>query len=374
MKLSLLLAVLLSALGGGVFGAWLVESGHLADDAPQLGTTSTPPTQSVEPAAPPQQVMPALSYANAVKMAANAVVSIYTSDAANRAARESDRDYQDFYAESDPRASGIGSGVVISEDGFIITNYHVIRGAGQVYIGSPREHNPTAEVMGTDPETDLALLKVELENPHPIVFADSDDLENGDVVLAIGNPFGVGKTVTMGIVSALGRKDVGISTYERFIQTDAAINPGNSGGALVNTRGELVGINTAIVSNSGSYQGIAFAVPSNQVRDIIELLRTQGRVVRGWLGVSIHTAHIEEDKRDYAEVVGLFKDGPAEDAGLAPGDLILSINDKEVADSSVAIDLIARIAPGEPIRMSIARDGELREITAISAERPSLAE
>ena len=375
MRFTLLLALLIAATGGGVIGAWLVENSLLAPATRPSVAAGGQKEKSQESAiaagvSTSASSITTHSYATAVQVAENAVISIYTSDADN----QGNRNYRDFFGQANPRASGIGSGVVINSDGYIITNYHVIRGAGQIYIGTPREQNLTAEVIGTDPETDLALLKADLKDHHPIAFADSDALHNGDVVLAIGNPFGVGKTVTMGIISALGRKDVGISTYERFIQTDAAINPGNSGGALINTKGELVGINTAIVSNSGSYQGIAFAVPSNQVKSIIDLLLTQGRVVRGWLGVSIHTAYIEEKSRSHAEVVGLFKDGPAAAAGLAPGDLILTINNTEVADSSAAIDLIARIAPGEPIAMSIYRDHKVIEITAISAERPSLAE
>ena len=370
MKPSIFVAILIAALAGGSLGALLVEKNLLSlallnDTAP----IHSPPTSNSDTIV---RTQPTQSYASAVEQAANAVVSIYTSESLG-ATPSSDQDYEDFYAEINPDASGIGSGVIISTSGLIITNYHVIRGSGKVFIGTPRSQHYLATVIGSDPETDLALLQADLTNPQPITFADSDSIRNGDVVLAIGNPFGVGKTVTMGIVSAIGRKDVGLSTYERFIQTDAAINPGNSGGALVNTQGQLVGINTAIVSNSGSFQGIAFAVPSNQVKSIIDLLQKHGRVVRGWLGVSIQTARIQAENRSYAEVVGLFKNSPAERAGLAPGDLILSINDDAVSDASDAIELIALIAPGSPIRMTIARDGETLTLTATSAERPSIA-
>jgi len=249
----------------------------------------------------------------------------------------------------DRREQGMGSGVIVSKDGYVLTNNHVVADAQEIKVTTSDRHNYDATIVGTDPKSDLAVIKIkgDVSNLKPVEFGDSGRLRLGDIVLAIGNPFGVGQTVTMGIVSAKGRSDLGIETYEDFIQTDAAINPGNSGGALINGEGKLVGINTAILSRSGGYQGIGFAIPSNMVSPIMDSLRKSGKVVRGWLGVAIQDVDQElADAMKLPQASGILlsdvKPGtPAAKAGLIRGDVVLKVDGKVVDTSGQFRNMIA---------------------------------
>jgi serine protease DegQ len=262
---------------------------------------------------------------------------------------------------------GLGSGVVMSADGYVLTNNHVVEDAGTIAVALGEGKPAPAKVVGTDPETDLAVLKIEARELTPIALGDSDALQVGDVVLAIGNPFGVGQTVTQGIVSGTGRNRVGINTFENFIQTDAAINPGNSGGALVDAAGRLVGINTAILSPSGGSLGIGFAIPARTATDVMSQLIKEGRVARGWIGVEaldLTPALARElgvRASAGAVLVRLLKGGPADRAGMRPGDVVVSLNGKPVADTRDLINGTAAIKPGSQGEFLVLRSsGELK--------------
>jgi serine protease Do len=268
--------------------------------------------------------------------------------------------------QEDRREQGMGSGVIVSKDGYILTNNHVVADAQEIKVTTSDRKNYTATIVGTDPKSDLAVIKLkgDVSNLTPAEFGDSGRLRLGDIVLAIGNPFGVGQTVTMGIVSAKGRTDLGIEAYEDFIQTDAAINPGNSGGALINSEGKLVGINTAILSRSGGYQGIGFAIPSNMASPIMESLKTSGKVIRGWLGVAI-----QDVDQELAEAMKLpaatgivlsdVKPGtPAAKAGLARGDVVLKVDGKVVDTSGQFRNVIAASGSKRKVRLDLVRDGK----------------
>jgi len=282
------------------------------------------------------------------------------------------------------KQSGLGSGVIVRKDGFILTNNHVIRGADEIKVTLPDKREFKGEVIGTDQKTDLAVIKVEADELPEIHLGDSDELKVGETVLAIGNPFGLNATVTSGIVSAKGRANVGIADYEDFIQTDAPINPGNSGGALVNIRGELIGINTAIFSTTGGYQGIGFAIPSNMAKVVMENLIEKGKVVRGWLGVTIQTLTPElaeqfnlEDKRGV--LVGDVSDGgPAEKAGIQRGDVIVEYNGENVDDVTNLRNMVANTPPDGKVTIKLIRDGKTKSfdvrISEMASDIGSLAE
>lgn len=324
-----------------------------------------------------------VSYAQAVESAAPAVVNIYTRTVVRQNVHPlfNDPFFRNFFdSESIPQReriqSSLGSGVILSPQGYIVTNNHVISGADSIIVALKDGREAVAEVMGTDPETDLAVLKVTLNDLPSITLAKSDTHRVGDVVLAIGNPFGVGQTVTMGIISATGRNSVGLNTYEDFIQTDAAINPGNSGGALIDAYGNLIGINTAIFSKSGGSQGIGFAIPSNLTKQVMLDLIQHGRVIRGWLGIEI-----QELTPDLAEsfglnrmqgliIAGVFRNGPAHLAGLQPGDIMLSINDQAITDGRKSMTDIARLRPGAQVDVNVLRDGKEISVIAEVGERP----
>jgi serine protease Do len=260
----------------------------------------------------------------------------------------------------------MGSGVIVSKDGYILTNNHVVADAQEIKVTTSDRKNYTATIVGTDPKSDLAVIKLkgEVSNLKPAEFGDSGQLRLGDIVLAIGNPFGVGQTVTMGIVSAKGRTDLGIEAYEDFIQTDAAINPGNSGGALINSEGRLVGINTAILSRSGGYQGIGFAIPSNMASPIMDSLKKNGKVVRGWLGVAIQDVDQElADAMKLPNATGILlsdvKPGtPAAKAGLQRGDVVLKVDGKIVDTSGQFRNVIAASGSKKKVRLDFVRDGK----------------
>jgi len=289
------------------------------------------------------------------------------------------RDFFGFgwdFVPRERRETSLGSGVIVSSDGYILTNDHVISGATEIIVSLADKRELKAKVVGSDPKTDIAVLKVEEKNLPTLPLGDSSKVEVGDIVLAMGNPFGIGQTVTMGIVSATGRGGLGIETYEDFIQTDAAINPGNSGGPLVNMRGEVIGINTAIISRSGGYQGIGFAVPINMAREVMEQIIKKGRVVRGWLGVTIQpvTSQVAQalglKEAKGALVADVQKDSPADKAGLKTGDIIQAVNNKEIEDSRDLQLTIARMAPGTTVTLKVLRDGKPITVTATLGEYP----
>jgi serine protease Do len=274
-----------------------------------------------------------------------------------------------------PQQEGLGSGVIVSADGYILTNNHVVHGADVIKISLNDGREFTAKVIGTDPQTDLAIVKVDAKNLPAVTFADSDRVEVGDRVLAVGNPFGIGQTVTSGMVSGLGRATLGLD-YEDFIQTDAAINPGNSGGALVDAEGRLVGVNTAILSRNGGFQGIGFAIPANLARNVMEQLASNGKVVRGYLGVSIQDvtpALAEEFKlktREGALVAEVVAGGPAAKAGLKGGDVITQLDGKAVSDARHLKLAVANFAPGTKVPAEVLRDGKIEKVDLKVSERP----
>ncbi|MDZ7662293.1 Do family serine endopeptidase [Thiohalophilus sp.] len=337
---------------------------------------------------PPREQLPRnagpVSYANAVEIAAPAVVNIHTKKLITREAHPllDDPMFRHFFGDDfgGPREreeTNLGSGVIISQQGYILTNNHVISDAEEIQIALRDQRTANATVVGTDPDTDLAVLKIELDNLPVITLGRSDQLRVGDVVLAIGNPFGVGQTVTSGIVSATGRNMLGINTFENFIQTDAAINPGNSGGALITASGDLVGINTAIFSRSGGSQGIGFAIPTSLARDVMHQIIEHGEVKRGWLGVAIQnindnlaeSLNLDEDQKGVI-ITSILNNGPADKAGLQPGDVITRIDGQPVTDVATALDLISGNRPGSKIRIQGLRQNDAFDKTVKVAQRP----
>ncbi len=286
-------------------------------------------------------------------------------------------EFRFFDRPREHRQSGLGSGVIVDKDGYILTNYHVIKDADEIKVKLSDKREFNGKVIGSDSKTDLAVIKIQADKLPVIKWGDSDRLKVGEMILAIGNPFGLTQTVTSGIISATGRANVGIADYEDFIQTDAAINPGNSGGALVNVRGELVGINTAIFSTSGGYQGIGFAIPSNMAKVVMENLIKKGKVVRGWLGVSIQPITPELAKQfnlqnEKGVLIGdVVEDSPAEKAGLKRGDVILELEGKEFSEPSALRNAVAAIPPGKEITLKILRDGKTMTVKATVAELPA---
>ena len=331
---------------------------------------ASPPTDgrpaAIERTAPaPSTAVPASSFRAAVAKAAPSVVSVYTA----RTVAPGERSPEDQLAEGDA-AMGLGSGVIVSAQGLILTNNHVIEGAREIVVALPNGQPAEAKVLGADPETDLAVLKIAASGLRPIVFASPDAAQVGDVVLAVGNPFGVGQTVTQGIVSATGRNRLGINTFENFVQTDAAINPGNSGGALVDVQGNLVGINTAIFSRSGGSQGIGFAIPGSLATQIMEQIVAKGRVERGWLGVAATDAQAEKDSGGGALITGVLRRGPADKAGMKPGDIVIAVNGKAIGDTLALINETAVLAPGSRAQVTVVRGSERKVVTAELGRRP----
>jgi Do/DeqQ family serine protease len=314
--------------------------------------------------------VPMGSFRLAAQKASAAVVSINTSKAAKKSAQSGDPWFRFFFGDqgNEPQV-GLGSGVIVSTSGYVLTNNHVIEGADEIEVILNDARHAHGKVIGTDPETDLAILKIDLDRLPVIVLGNSDGLQVGDQVLAIGNPFGVGQTVTGGIVSALGRNQLGINTFENFIQTDAAINPGNSGGALVDTNGGLLGINTAIYSRSGGSMGIGFAIPVSTAKLVLEGIVKDGQVTRGWIGVEPQdlTPELAEtfgvkppkdaNNGGYQGVImaGVLQNGPAAQAGIHPGDVIVDIADKPVNSVSELLSAVAALKPGKPVKFGIVR-------------------
>jgi len=322
------------------------------------------------------------SYSKAAHKAMPAVVNIFTSKAApdNNHPLLDDPSFRQFFGdqpEDQPqRENSLGSGVIVSQDGLILTNHHVIESADEIEVALADGRTAPARVVGSDPETDLAVVKIDLKNLPSITFGRSEDLRVGDVVLAIGNPFGVGQAVTQGIVSALGRNHLGINTFENFIQTDASINPGNSGGALVDTEGNMVGINSAIYSRSGGSMGIGFAIPVSLGRQVMEQIIRQGSVTRGWIGIEAQdiTPELAESfklkEARGALIAGIMRGGPADNAGVKPGDILMDINGHPVIDSAGMLTLIAALKPGHPATIKVIRNQGERTFTVVIGKRP----
>ena len=320
---------------------------------------------------------PVGSFSAAAKIASAAVVSINTSKAAAKNPHSDDPWFKFFYGDqgrSEPQG-GLGSGVIISASGYILTNNHVVEGADDIEVILNDTRKTKAKVIGTDPDTDLAILKIELEKLPVIVLGDSDALQVGDPVLAIGNPFGVGQTVTGGIVSALGRNQLGINTFENFIQTDAAINPGNSGGALVDVNGNLLGINTAIYSRSGGSMGIGFAIPVSTAKQVLEGIVKDGQVTRGWIGVepqelSPELAETFNIKTTSGVIItGVLQNGPAAQAGIQPGDVITNVNGKAVSNVMELLSAVAGLKPGIASPLTVLRKDSKTEISITPGTR-----
>ena len=357
----------------------LLLAGELAVSSARA---ATPPKTNIDDTPLPRDSRPSTtSFAPVVKKVSPSVVNIYTSKTLrlDPALRQYLREmYGLDRVPSERRQQSLGSGIIVSEDGYILTNNHVVEGADEVKVALSDERTVyDATVVGTDPQTDVAVVKVTAENLPTITFADSGKIEVGDVTLAIGDPFGVGQTVTMGIVSAKDRGGIGITNYEDFIQTDASINPGNSGGALVDAAGRLVGINTAILSRTGGNQGIGFAVPVNLARYVMERIVVDGKVTRGYLGVKIQpiTSDIAKQSKLSQPVGALIAEvtpgSPGEQAGLKPGDVVTEFDGKSVTDSRHLQLMVAEKPPGSRVSMKIVREGKEQTLTAQLGELPA---
>jgi len=317
----------------------------------------------------------ATSYAEAAKRASPAVVSI----TASRTARPVDPAFGMLFGRSrqrDERQIGLGSGVIVSPEGYLRTNNHVIAGADDIEVELGDGRNARAKTIGSDPESDIAVLRIELDKLPTLAFGDVEHLQVGDVVLAIGNPFGVGQTVTSGIVSALGRSGVGINTFENFIQTDAAINPGNSGGALVDVAGNLLGINTAIYSQSGGNLGIGFAIPVSTARQVMESLIKEGRVTRGWIGVEPRDLTPEIAKaldlpvKQGVFIAGLVDGGPAREGGVRLGDVVLKVAETQVSNTPQLLNAVAALKPRQTATLTVQRGNKRLDVPVTVGQRP----
>ena len=326
------------------------------------------------------------SLSAAAQKASPAVVSINTSQSRSR--RNSSQDPWSRYFQGDQddeEPSGLGSGVIVSPEGHILTNNHVIEEADDIEVVLSDGRRAAAKVLGSDPESDLALLKISLDKLPVIVLGQSESLRVGDVALAIGNPFGVGQTVTSGIVSALGRNQLGINTFENFIQTDAAINPGNSGGALVDVNGQLIGINTAIYSRSGGNMGIGFAIPVATALKVMKDLVVNGKVTRGWIGVEPQDLSPElastfnlpsgtgKEALSGVVITGVLQNGPAAKAGIRPGDVIVKVNSQAIGNVSELLSTVAGLQPGTQARLQVWRRQGLTDVTITPGQRPAPA-
>jgi Do/DeqQ family serine protease len=347
--------------------------GALLPTPPVATTVSLPPLRS-------DGAVPS-GYSAAARLAAPTVVSITASRAPSRNPHANDPWFRFFFGEREQRQLrraqvGLGSGVIVSPDGYLLTNNHVIEGASDIEVQLSDGRQVNAKLVGTDPETDVAVLKIALERLPVIRLGDAQKLQVGDVVLAIGNPFNVGQTVTSGIVSALGRNQLGINTFENFIQTDAAINPGNSGGALVDVQGNLVGINTAIFSRSGGSLGIGFAIPVDTARQVMDSLIRDGRVTRGWIGVEPRdlTPELADSfrlpLRHGVLITGVLQDGPASKGGVRPGDVVVSVGGTQVANTAQLLNAVAGLKPRSEAVVAVQRGDKTLQLKVQVAQRP----
>ena len=321
-------------------------------------------------------------YSEAAKKAIPSVVNIFTSKEVRVPSHPvlNDPIFRRYFGDQldggSQQQRSLGSGVIVSQQGYILTNHHVVEDADEIQVALADGRTAKARIVGADPDTDLAVLKIDLHNLPAVTFGQSDQLRVGDVVLAIGDPFGVGQTVTMGIVSALGRSRLGINQFENFIQTDAAINPGNSGGALVDISGNLVGINSAIFSQTGGSQGIGFSIPASLARNVMEQLIRSGAVTRGWIGVEVRDLTPEladsfrlEAKRG-ALIAGILRNSPADRAQVKPGDVLVGINGRPVSDSVSMLNLIAELAPGREATLDVVRERQQFALKVTVGKRP----
>ncbi|MCU7842454.1 MAG: trypsin-like peptidase domain-containing protein [Candidatus Thiodiazotropha sp. (ex Monitilora ramsayi)] len=382
MQMRKFFSLLLTTLTAGLAGALVVI--FLAPDilqSPQESPSLNAPTNSIDLV----QKSGPVSYAEAVKKAAPSVVNVFTAKITteSQSMRFKDPLLQHLFGNMLPEQTrqrldtSLGSGVIVTPDGYMLTNHHVIDGADEIKVVLADGQSVNVNLVGSDADSDVALMKIESDHRLPAIpFGQSVGLEVGDVVLAIGNPFGVGQTVTQGIISATGRSHLGISAFENFIQTDAAINPGNSGGALINAHGELIGINTAIFSQSGGSLGIGFAIPIDLAEGVMQQLITTGHVVRGWLGIqgqNVTERLAEAFGLRSAEgilVTGVLENGPASQAGIRPGDVITMINDDQPRNSQELMQLIASHPPGTKLTVGGWRGSDSISIDVTSGERP----
>ena len=370
-----------------LLAAWFVLATLKPSWIYELGIHSARQNSGVLEAKYDGQLSPG-SYHDAVKDSMGSVVNIFTSTNPNKskARKEYSPNNKDplfkyFFGEQVPEEfsnPSLGSGVLVSTDGIILTNHHVISDADEIDIAMADGRKTKAQVIGSDPDTDIAVLKINLNKlPPPITFGKIESVHVGDVVLAIGNPFGVGQTVTSGIVSALGRDHIGINTFENFIQTDAAINPGNSGGALIDTRGNLIGINTAIYSNNGASMGIGFAIPANLAKQVMESILKNGSVTRGWIGVE--PRNISQEIMESLSlpagtagvlISGVLEGGPAERGGIKPGDLLTMVNNTTIRDVRKLLNQIANLTPGENAQIVVLRKAKVITLNIQIGKRP----
>src|SRR5690606_18881032 len=363
---------------------WLPSRLSPAPSAPSYGARAPePPRSAPTDRASIERDRAILSYSEAAGRATPAVVNIFTTKTP-RAQQDhpllGDPLFRRFFGDQfDQRqqTSSLGSGVIATADGYVLTNEHVIDAADEIEVLLANGTRASAKLVGADPETDLAVLRIEMSDLPAIEFGDADSAKIGDVVLAIGNPFGVGQTVTMGIISALGRTQLGINTFENFIQTDAAINPGNSGGALVDSDGRLLGINTAIYSRTGGSLGIGFAIPVSTVRQVMDQIVATGSVTRGYIGVEPQdlTPELAEafrlPRREGAIIAGVIRGGPADRAGVRIGDILIGIEGRPVSDTASMLNQIAQLAPGSTTRFQFLRDAKQVEISIRIGKRPA---
>lgn len=347
-----------------------------------LSKTSVQQYQPFTPRLPAQIQETSKAFSEIVSAVSPAVVNISSTKTMRKQQAPFDELFDFLHPFPDGKSKrwkeqSLGSGVIVTSDGYIVTNNHVIEKADDIRVIFVDKKSYRAKLVGSDPKTDIAIIKIEAANLPVLTWGDSDNLQVGEFVLAIGNPFGLSNTVTMGIISAIGRTDVGIADYENFIQTDAAINPGNSGGPLVNMKGELIGINTAIFSKTGGYQGIGFAVPSSMVKNVIDHLIKKGKVVRGWMGVTIQELTPEIAQKfgmktaDGVLITDIAKGGPAYNAGLIRGDVILEFNGKVVKDASLLRNMVAQSEINQQIKLKIFRQGQEMSIGVTVKELPS---
>jgi serine protease DegQ len=368
-----------------------------------IGSSGRVNSVTIKESADTNQVSPG-SYHEAVKRSMPAIVNVFSSKndkptkvtphgirpkPKQKPSPENQEEWFNFFfgdpsgPGNDPEEEGpefsTGSGVLVSKEGLILTNHHVIEGADKIEVALGDGRKTIAKLIGSDPETDIAVIKIDLPNlPEPIVLGNVDSVNVGDIVLAIGNPFGVGQTVTSGIVSALGRDHLGINTFENFIQTDAAINPGNSGGGLVDTQGRLIGINTAIFSKSGGSMGIGFAIPVNLAKQVMESIVASGSVTRGWIGVEpreltpeiIEAFKLPKESKGVL-ISGLLKNGPAEIGGVKPGDVLREVNDKPIEDVRGLLNVVASLNPGDSAKLLVDRKGQNVVLSVQIGKRPS---
>ncbi|MES2126966.1 MAG: Do family serine endopeptidase [Pseudomonadota bacterium] len=363
-------------IGLGLYVAVLSLRPDWLPERKQLG--AAPATVLQAPSAPPSG-----SYREAAGRAGPAVVNILTSKAL-RSTHPLFKDpfFRKFFGDRAPeeeQQASLGSGVIVSPEGYILTNNHVVEAADEIEVGLADGRKAVAKVVGTDPETDLAVIRISLKDLPVMTLGRVEQARVGDVVLAIGNPFGVGQTVTMGIISALGRNNLHINHFENFIQTDAAINFGNSGGALIDTRGNLLGINAAIYSQSGGSVGIGFAIPVSTAKSVMEAIIADGVVVRGWIGIESQdiTPELAEsfglEKNSGAIIAGVVRNSPADKAGIRPGDILLAVDGKNVNDTNDTLNLIAQLVPGGNAKMTVLRKHKQSTLDVTVGKRPKTA-